>query len=165
MKHTRLKHMLLAGVMALGACSPVVTTHGNFIEDTEIKAVESGVTTKSTIQSKFGPPTNIAPFNPNLWYYIGQVNETEAFGVRQTVDRRVVEVTFDDRDRVVSIVEKKLEDGQDIALADQTTPTYGNEYSLLQQLIGNIGRFNTTEGGAVFDPAGGGRGGPGPGRR
>jgi outer membrane protein assembly factor BamE (lipoprotein component of BamABCDE complex) len=163
MKNTRFKGILLAGAISLAACSPVVTTHGNFIDDQELQAVAAGVTTKSTLQSQFGPPSAVAPFNPNIWYYIGQVNETEAFGIRETVDRRVIEVTFDKQDRVTSIVEKSLEDGKDIAITDQTTPTYGNEYSLLQQLVGNIGRFNTTDDAAVFDPAGGNA--PGPGRR
>ena len=34
------------------------------------------------------------------------------------------------------------EDGRTIAYVDRTTPTEGNELTLIQQLLGNLGRFN-----------------------
>jgi hypothetical protein len=36
-----------------------------------------------------------------------------------------------------------LDDAQQIVPVDDTTPTLGRELGLLQQLLGNIGRFNT----------------------
>jgi hypothetical protein len=36
-----------------------------------------------------------------------------------------------------------VEDGRIVEPVERTTPTYGQELTVMQQLLGNFGRFNT----------------------
>ena len=58
------------------------------------------------------------------------------------VEQKVVEVTFDDKGVVQSVDRRNLADARQVALVERETPTSGNELNLLQQFVGNIGRFN-----------------------
>jgi outer membrane protein assembly factor BamE (lipoprotein component of BamABCDE complex) len=64
-----------------------------------------------------------------------------------------VAVTFDQQGVLRTIDRKGMADAVPVAVASRTTPTPGNEASFLQQLLGNVGRFNP----------GGGMGSTGPG--
>ena len=59
------------------------------------------------------------------------------------LDRSVLALDFDERGILISARQLNLEDGIDVAIAQRATPTKGREYNLLEQLIGNIGRFGT----------------------
>ena len=50
--------------------------------------------------------------------------------------------TFDDQGVIQSIDRQSLEDAKEVALVDRETPTSGSELGILEQFIGNIGRFN-----------------------
>ena len=47
-------------------------------------------------------------------------------------------------------------DGEQIAYVDRVTPTPGSELTILQQLLGNLGKFNTDKLSKVGTPGGGG---------
>jgi outer membrane protein assembly factor BamE (lipoprotein component of BamABCDE complex) len=61
------------------------------------------------------------------------------------IDRRVVAIEFDQNDIVTAMNEYGLEDGRVIDLQTRTTPTHGRKLTILQQLLGNIGRFSGDE--------------------
>ena len=64
------------------------------------------------------------------------------------VDRKVVAIRFDGSGRVSNVARYGVEDGKVIDLITRTTPTYGREITLLQQLFGNIGRVGADQ---LFD--------------
>src|SRR5688572_12321947 len=75
MNKTRLlpKLLLTAALIAvMPACTPTVAQRGNMLEDYQIKTVIPGIHTRSDVLRLLGSPTTQAPFNDNLWYYIGQ---------------------------------------------------------------------------------------------
>ena len=53
-----------------------------------------------------------------------------------------VAIDFDSAGRVSDVRRYGLDDGREIQPVDRATPTKGREVTLLQQLFGNIGRFN-----------------------
>ena len=57
------------------------------------------------------------------------------------LDRRIVAVRFDANDVVEDVDTYGVEDGRVIDLATQTTPTQGRQLTVLQQVLGNIGRI------------------------
>jgi outer membrane protein assembly factor BamE (lipoprotein component of BamABCDE complex) len=57
----------------------------------------------------------------------------------------VIYIAFDAADRVESIGTLDLDDGKKIVFVDRTTPTAGQRITILQQLIGNLGRFAPQE--------------------
>ncbi|MEM1298248.1 MAG: outer membrane protein assembly factor BamE, partial [Pseudomonadota bacterium] len=57
----------------------------------------------------------------------------------EVVERRVVAITFDQNDVVASVNLYGLEDGKVIDLETNTTPTFGAQLTILEQVLGNIG--------------------------
>ncbi len=139
------KNSLLIGsalvVLALSACTPTMHTRGNILEDHQIAQVKAGESTRSDVLKSLGSPTTVAPFNDNIWYYIGQETEKRGILDPKVIKERVVVATFDDEGTLV-----KLEDVDnkrlDIPLARAKTPTHGNDISAVQQILGNLGKFN-----------------------
>lgn len=130
----------LAGLVA--ACSPVTNTRGNLVEDVRLSEIEAGVSTVDDVLFVLGSPSTVAPFDENTWYYIGQVTEKVAFYNPEIIDRRVVKLTFDDTGLLAAIEDLSLEEGQEVDLVARETPTRGREITFLEQMIGNLGRFN-----------------------
>ena len=68
--------------------------------------------------------------------------------MRQIEKERPVAIRFDNAGRVSNVARYGVEDGKVIDLITRTTPTYGREITLLQQLFGNIGRVGADQ---LFD--------------
>ena len=61
---------------------------------------------------------------------------------RTVVAQDVVAIEFDDQGLVNRIDRHDLNGAREIDLVDRETPTAGNELTVLEQFLGNIGRFN-----------------------
>jgi hypothetical protein len=57
---------------------------------------------------------------------------------------------------------KILEDGKEVTPVARATPAPGRELSFLEQLIGNLGKFNGSSGGGASGGGGGTQQGPKP---
>ena len=64
----------------------------------------------------------------------------------EEVERKVVVIRFDQTDMVEEIAEYTLEDGIVVDFVERRTPTRGKDLSLLGEIFGNIGRFNSVGG-------------------
>jgi outer membrane protein assembly factor BamE (lipoprotein component of BamABCDE complex) len=83
----------------------------------------------------------ISTFDPNIWFYISQVKQRVAFRRPQIIKRDVVALTFDKDTEAVSSVESlDLGDGKQIAFSGRETPTRGRAMTVLEQLLGSVGR-------------------------
>jgi outer membrane protein assembly factor BamE (lipoprotein component of BamABCDE complex) len=154
MKFIRQKLLIAAGLVALTACSPTVAQHGNILEDQQIAKIIPGVHTRSDVLRILGSPTTQAPFNENVWYYIGQ--ETEKHGILdpEVTQEKIIVVAFDENETVKAI--NNADQGRlDIPYARSKTPTHGNEMTVMQQLLGNLGRFNPQDKGSATSTGGG----------
>ncbi|HCQ71341.1 MAG: cell envelope protein SmpA [Alphaproteobacteria bacterium] len=124
------------------ACAPTLATRGNLIEDEQITKVKIGFHTRSDVMRAMGSPTTTAPFDDHVWYYIGQETTKKGILDPEVVNERIVMVTFDDAG-VVQKIEDIDAERMDVALSRERTQTHGNDYTVMQQLLGNLGRFNT----------------------
>jgi outer membrane protein assembly factor BamE (lipoprotein component of BamABCDE complex) len=52
-------------------------------------------------------------------------------------------VKFDINDVVAEVKDLSKEDGREIEIVERETPTGGRKLGLLEQLFGNLGRFNS----------------------
>jgi len=135
----------LFALSLLSACSRPEVTHGNLPKDYELDAIQVGQTRRGEVGSLLGSPSTVSSFQDRTWYYIGQRQKRLAFLDPDVLERRVLVVHFDNQGIVTETDSYRLEDGQSVELVDRTTPTEGNEFSLLQQLLGNLGRFSGVE--------------------
>ncbi len=119
----------------------MVAQHGNMLQDFQIEEIQPGTDTRSDVLRIFGSPTTQSTFNNDVWYYIGQETEKRSILDHEVVDERIIAVTFDN-EGIVSTVEHLDGDRQNIPYARTKTPTHGNDLTFMQQLLGNLGRFN-----------------------
>ncbi|HZS82614.1 MAG TPA: outer membrane protein assembly factor BamE [Stellaceae bacterium] len=151
--------------MLAAACSPVVDQRGNLPDATKLAQIQPGVTTKEAVQQLLGTPSSVATFNDKTWYYISRRTSQTAFFDPKVLDQEVIVVAFDDGGVVRDVERHGLADGRQVDPSPRVTPSAGHELGILEQLIGNLGRFNT-EGNAprAFGRPGGPGSGGSPGR-
>jgi len=85
-----------------------------------------------------GTPSTVAVVNGEVFYYISQTQERIAFLKPQVTDQKVLAVYFDKNKRVERIAQYGKKDGKVFDFVSQTTPTSGEELSLLRQMIGLV---------------------------
>ncbi len=143
----RLRLWLLATILplALSACERAIQVRGNLPDDDEVAKISPGIHTRGDIASLLGTPSTVSTFEDSKWYYIGQKTTEFAFFEPEVLERKVVEVSFDDAGTVAETKVYTLEDGQEIDPVARVTPTEGKDLTVLQQLLGNLGRFRPTE--------------------
>ena len=131
----------LAVLASLGACAPITSYRGFQAIETAPKDIQAGTDTKSTVRTKLGSPSATSTFDPNLWFYIAEVKERVAFRKPRVTQREVVAVSFNkDTEAVEKVDVINLEQGKVIAFNGRETPTRGRELTILEQLLGTVGR-------------------------
>lgn len=131
---------VLAG-LALSACATSVAQRGNVPDPEKLEQVKPG-NTKDEVVQLIGSPSTIGTFTDKRWYYISRKTEKVAFFNPTTIDQQVIEVAFDEQDKVQEIKRLNLADAQDIDIVQRSTPTAGKSITVFDQLIGNLGKFN-----------------------
>lgn len=125
----------------LPACSANVETHGYMVEAETLAKIEPGRSTREDVIAILGSPSTEGNFGARTWYYVGQLTSRQAFRRPENIKRKVIYIDFDEGGKVDTIGELGLQDGEKIAFISRETPTAGQRITILQQLLGNIGRF------------------------
>ena len=136
--------VLAAATVALGglsACSPISSYSGFQAIDSDPKDVKVGTDTKSTVRAKLGSPSVQSTFDPNVWFYMNQIKQRVAFQKPRVTQRNVTAIVFNkDTEMVETVNVYTLKDGKVIAYNTHETPTRGREMTVLEQLLGSVGR-------------------------
>src|SRR5215467_10573764 len=149
---------LLFSATAVVSCAPAVEQRGNLPNPDKLAEIRAGSTTKDEVAKILGTPSSVSVFNNDKsWYYISRRTAQTAFFDPAVLDQQVYIVKFDDQGVVKTLDHKVLEDGKEITPVARATPAPGRELSFLEQLIGNLGKFN---GGSEGGSSGGGGGRP-----
>jgi outer membrane protein assembly factor BamE (lipoprotein component of BamABCDE complex) len=133
--------------LALASCQPTVDQRGNLPDQKKLATIEPGVTTKEMVTQILGSPSSVSTFSDKTWYYISRRTEQTAFFDPEVLDQQVVVVGFDDGGVVRDVQHLNLADSRPIAPVARETPSAGRELGFVEQLIGNLGKFNTSGGG------------------
>lgn len=132
---------LAASLLATAACAPISSYSGFQAIESDPKDVKVGVDTKSTVRGKLGSPSAQSTFDPNVWFYMNQVKERVAFRRPKIVARNVTAIAFNkETEQVESVNNYTLKDGKVIAYNGRETPTRGREMTVLEQMLGAVGR-------------------------
>lgn len=137
----RLALLAVVAAAAASACTPVRSTHGFQVIEAKPAEVAVGTDTKSTVTERLGSPSVVSTFEPNVWFYVSQNMARTAFFRPKVTAREVIAVAFDPAsEKVTSVETYDLADGKAFQFADRETPTRGRQLSILEQLLGNVGR-------------------------
>jgi outer membrane protein assembly factor BamE (lipoprotein component of BamABCDE complex) len=153
----------ITGIVTVAGCSPSVEQRGNLPNPDKMSEIHAGTTTKDEVTKLLGTPSSVSVFNNDKsWYYISRRTAQTAFFDPDVLDQQVYIVNFDDQGVVKAVDHRILQDGKEINPVARVTPAPGRELSFLEQLIGNLGKFNSGGGGGGGGSSGGGQPGPRP---
>ncbi|QLQ13244.1 MAG: outer membrane protein assembly factor BamE [Brevundimonas sp.] len=133
--------VVAASALLTSACAPTIGTHGFQVIDANPADVAVGTDTRETVIARLGSPSTRSTFEPNdVWYYISQTTEKYTYNLPEVAQRRVTEITFNDAGQVAQVRTLGLADGQDVGMERRETPTRGRQLTVIEQLLGNVGR-------------------------
>jgi outer membrane protein assembly factor BamE (lipoprotein component of BamABCDE complex) len=143
-----LTRIAIAGLalIALTACATRVATRGNLPDPEKLSEIHPGQVSRDEVEEILGTPSSIALFDKETWYYISERTETTAIFKPDVLERQVVIIRFNSDGTVSDVETRGLESAREIDPVKRTTPTAGQEMTVIQQLFGNVGRFNRPEG-------------------
>lgn len=136
--------LLLTGVL-LASCTPTIETRGNFIDTERMDKMAIGSSTRMDVMNTWGSPTTVDPFDDKNWFYIGEKIELKPFTQFELLQRQVVAVQFDDDGIISQIKTLDKNAAQDVDISDDSTPTAGQKLNAIQQMIANMGKFNSQQ--------------------
>lgn len=129
-------------VAAVAGCGATVDQRGNLPEADKLAEIHPGTTTRDQVVKILGTPSSTGVFDDKNWFYISRKTQQFAFLSPDVMDQQVYIVHFDGNGVVASVDRKDLTDGRDIEPAPGATPAPGRELTFLEQVLGNLGRFN-----------------------
>ena len=135
---SRLGALALLAAGTASACSPIVVNRGYAPTDGQIAELLPGIDDANTVSAKIGRPSIGGVVRNDSWYYVASRVETFAYNAPEVTERKVVAVQFDPQGVVQSVNIYGVEDGRIINYVTRTTPTFGRELTVLQQIFGNL---------------------------
>ncbi len=144
-RHSAPFAVLALATALLAGCAKDIDARGNLPPPEAISQLSVGEQTRQDVRGLLGTPATTAIFDDETWYYISAHTTQYAFYPNHELDRTVYAISFDDRGILKEVRQLSLEDGQNVSIASRETPTKGREFSLIEQLIGNLGRFSGRE--------------------
>jgi len=159
-----IRHLMLVSCLMLSSCAwlmPPPQVRGNKVDPEQLKELTPGISSKADVTAVIGSPTARGTFDDNTWLYISEVTQPRIGRTLGELDQNVVVLNFDGQGVLQTVQKFNKEDALPVTVVARTTPSPGTEASFMQQLLGNIGRFNPAGAGASM---GGGGGAPSPSR-
>lgn len=133
--------LLLPGSLLPG-CVSSTQNHGHVPFAEKEPQLKVGMSDKDDVLRILGTPSVRSEFAPEVWYYISSRHKTRAFLPSKRVEQYVLAVHFNDVGKVDALEHFTGEDMAKITPEKEVTPTEGDTLGVMEQLIGNIGRFN-----------------------
>jgi outer membrane protein assembly factor BamE (lipoprotein component of BamABCDE complex) len=153
-----IRRLLLLGCLTLSSCAwlmPTPTMRGNKVDPELLKELTPGVSSKADVTAVIGSPTTRGTFDDNTWIYISERTQPRIGRTLGEIDQNVVVLNFDQGGLLQGVQKFGKDDSLPVSVVARTTPSPGTEASFMQQLLGNIGRFNPTGAGPGIAPGGG----------
>jgi len=141
----RLPYLVVFAGLILGGCTwlgPTPQLRGNRVDAEQLKELVPGTSTRADVTALIGSPTARATFDDNTWLYVSEVTQPQIARTQGVLSQNVVVLSFNDQGVLQDIKRLNQDDSVPISVVARTTPSPGTEASFLQQLFGNIGRFN-----------------------
>lgn len=155
-RRTAIAIRLIAG-LALGASlsgcslfSAPPQVRGNQVRASELKLLVPGTSTEGDAQSLLGSPTVRAPFDPNTWIYVSEITRPQVGRIQAVERQHVVALTFDSNGVLKRVRQETKTSALPVTMAAGTTPSPGSNPNILEQLIGNVGRYAPAKGNSGF---------------
>ena len=115
---------------------------GNLPDPERVSELKPGEVSKDDVLDALGSPSSINTFGNETWYYISERTETVAFLKPEVLERQILVVEFNKKGRMAQIITLGLNAGRELVHVERITPTFGEELTVLDQILGNFRRFS-----------------------
>lgn len=143
MRFSRLS-LLVMPVVVIAACEPIVDQRGHVMEESQLENITPGVSRMQDVYAILGAPSSASDFGEPRWYYIATTKETSGFFKPEITAQQVTQVVFDENGVVKSIETPHEKDLATLKPIEEETPTEGHSLGFWEQMLGNMGRFNSS---------------------
>lgn len=143
--------LLAAAGLGVAACENPVHVRGHVTDPESIEAIKAGEYSEEDVLALLGTPSTVSTFNDRKWYYIGYRSSQFAFERPEVLERNVLVLSFDETGFLEGKEIFSLEDGREIEFVARETPTEGRDFTILQQILGNLGRLPGSTGRPIPD--------------
>jgi outer membrane protein assembly factor BamE (lipoprotein component of BamABCDE complex) len=126
------------------ACAPRKMNRGHIPPISQLEKLKVGKHSKEYVRGILGRPSTVGTFDKDVWYYIGRRLEKWAFFKDHILEQQIVAIYFDPKGTIEHIQTYDKNDSREIEIVKDTTATSGHELGVLEQIIGNLGRFNNS---------------------
>ena len=120
----------------LFSCTTNIKNHGYIPSKLDLETLVIGKDTKQSIANKIGLPTTAGL--EGAYYYVRSTFNAPGFKSAQLVNRKVVVLSFDQRNKLKNIETFNVDNGNFVRLDYRVTETGLDNKNILQQIIGSI---------------------------
>ncbi|WP_242011873.1 outer membrane protein assembly factor BamE [Acetobacter oeni] len=135
--------------MLLSACSVFQSTpmpRGSLIEADDYKQLKPGSSNRADALDLLGSPTARATFDDNTWIYVSMMTVPQPANFPKITKQQVVVLNFDQAGTLRVLRTLNLKDAKHPGMIQEKTPTPGTKINILQEILGNVGRYNPMSG-------------------
>lgn len=137
----------LALTFALAGCSSFdlgqgmvsTRTQGYEISQSALQQVRAGQSAELVIAVLGSPMTTNTFEEETVFYYVETKVQETAFGLDTVQERKVLAVYFDDNNKVKDKAIYGLQDGRVFDIESRRTPSFGEDRTFVQQILGTVG--------------------------
>ena len=130
--------LVLASALTVGACTRETFQRGYVLPEGALEQIPLGASQEQVLLV-LGTPTTVATVSGEAFYYISQRGDRPImFMQTEVTDQRVIAVYFDKQRRVQRLAEYGMKDGHLFDFVSRTTPTSGNDLSVITTIIHNL---------------------------
>lgn len=136
-KSSRRLALGLAAALSLGlaACEGEIINRGWVQDDRALDQIKPGASAEQVVLV-LGTPSTVSTVGGKTYYYVSQkLSRRFAFMAERIDDQRVVAVYLDPKNKVSRVANFGLQDGVIFDFISRTTPSGGEEITLLRQLF------------------------------
>ena len=128
------------------SCSQKIQKTGlSSVKINEMK-IKEGITTKSILMKKYGPPVFESVFNKNTVYYVSHISSYKNLNQRKTLNLVVFEITFNDKNIVNKIKKYNEFDSKNVEISKKNSLEKNNSsIQLWKNIINNLRRRNVED--------------------
>jgi outer membrane protein assembly factor BamE (lipoprotein component of BamABCDE complex) len=124
--------------LSLSACGGETFQRGYVLPEGALEQIPLGASQEQVLLV-LGTPSTVATVSGEAFYYISQKAERQISFMRTKVtDQRVIAVYFDRERKVQRLAEYGMKDGHVFDFVSRTTPTSGNDLSLVSTFLHNL---------------------------
>ncbi len=140
--HNKLANVYFVCIIMLTGCTPHQSLHGQLPKNYQLEKLIIGEAVREDFLAVLGSPSTLASFNSDIWYYFGARTQRWAFFEEEILEIKIYAFSFN-AEGVLSDIRLYDKDSlNEIDFSSNKTPTAGHSIGILEQLLGNFGRFN-----------------------